>query len=145
ACSECHVTTATIMVNHSSTGASYFGLALATNATTQAPTYYTTNFKGGVEAYDAATFLPVSLSGTFTDPRVPVSYKPYGIQSVGSKIWVTFFNGSSGGFVDAFDTNGVLKVRLAAANFSEPWGIAQAPANFGAFSSMLLVGNTTSG
>jgi uncharacterized protein (TIGR03118 family) len=51
----------------------------------------------------------------------------------------------SRGFVNGFDSNGKLKVRLGTGSFSEPWGIAQAPANFGAFSNMLLVGNTTSG
>ena len=144
-CYECHVNTATVVVNHSSTGASYFGLTVATNATTKAPTYYVTNFNGGVEAYDATTFQPVTLLGTFTDPKIPAGYKPYGIQTIGSRIWVTFFNGISGGYVDAFDSNGRLRFRLATGSFSEPWGVAQAPANFGAFSGMLLVGNTTSG
>jgi len=145
-CYECHVNTATIMVNHGSAAASYFGMTIATNATAKALAYYVTNFKAGVvEAYDATLFTPVTLSGTFTDPKIPKSYKPYGIQAIGSKIWVSYFNGTSGGFVDAFDTNGNLKLRLAKGNFSEPWGIVQAPANFGAFSSSLLVGNTTSG
>lgn len=144
-CLKCHVNTTTIMVNHNSTGASYTGLTIATNATSQALTYYASNNKGGVEAYDATTFLPVTLSGKFKDNRIPAAYKPYGIQAIGQKIWVTFFDGNSGGFVDAFDTNGNPKLRLANGNFSEPWGVVQAPANFGAFSKMLLVGNTTSG
>lgn len=144
-CYECHVSTATVVVNSSSKGAVYFGLTVAKNAMTNAPTYYVTNFNGGVEAYDATTFLPVTLTGTFSDPKIPAGYKPYGIQAIGSRIWVTYFNGSSGGYVDAYDTNGNLKLRLFPGSFSEPWGVVQAPANFGAFSNMLLVGNTTSG
>lgn len=144
-CYECHVTTTTVFVNNSSQGASYTGLAQATNATTKAPAYYAANNKGSVEAYDAASFAPVALSGKFSDPRIPSSYKAYGIQSIGSKIWVTYFNGTSGGYVDAFDTNGNLKQRLATGSFDEPWGIAMAPVSFGAFSNMLLVANTTSG
>ncbi len=144
-CYQCHVKTATIMVNQSSSGAVYTGLTLATNATSHAPTYYAANNKGGVEAYDAASFMPVSLSGKFADPNIPAAYKPYGVQDFGSIIVVTFYNGVSGGYVDAFDTNGHLKGRLATGWFSQPWGIALAPANFGAFSKMLLVGNTTSG
>jgi len=144
-CYECHVTTTTIFVNNSSKGAIYTGLAEATNATTKSPTYYAANNAGGVEAYNAATFAPVTLKGTFTDPHIPSSYKAYGIQTVGSEIWVTFFNGKSGGYVDAFDTNGNRKVRLANSALDEPWGVAMAPDNFGAFSNMLLVGNTTSG
>lgn len=144
-CTECHVTTATIKVDNSSRAAVYFGLTVAKNATTQAPTYYATNFYGGVEAYDATTFVPVTLPGTFTDPKVPSGYAPYGIQAIGSRIWVTFFNGSTGGYVSAFDTNGNLVRRLVAGKFSEPWGVVQAPPNFGTFSNLLLVGNTTSG
>ncbi|MGO9647536.1 MAG: TIGR03118 family protein [Terriglobales bacterium] len=144
-CYACHVNNATIMVNNSSSGAVYTGLTLITNATTNAPTYYAANNHGGVEAYDAASFIPVPLSGKFSDPKIPAAYKPYGVQAVGSLIVVTFFNGASGGYVDAFDTNGNLKGRAAQGAFSQPWGVALAPANFGAFSNMLLVGNTTSG
>jgi uncharacterized protein (TIGR03118 family) len=144
-CYECHVTTTTVFVNNSSTGASYTGLTEAENATTKAPTYYAANHNGSVEAYDAASFAPVTLSGTFSDPKIPPSYKAYGIQSIGSEIWVTYFNGTSGGYVDAFSTSGKLNRRLATGSFDEPWGVAVAPANFGAFSNMLLVANTTSG
>ncbi len=144
-CYKCHVNTATIMVNHSATGAVYTGLTLAINAATHAPTYYAANNQGGVEAYDAASFVPLQLSGKFVDPKVPAGYKPYGVQALGSLVVVTFFNGVSGGFVSAFDTNGNFKGRAAHNSLSEPWGLAIAPANFGAFSKMLLVGNTTSG
>jgi uncharacterized protein (TIGR03118 family) len=144
-CYACHVNTTTVMVNHSSAGAVYTGLTLATNAATHAPTYYAANNSGGMEAYDAASFIPLSLSGKFSDPAIPTAYKPYGVQAFGSIVVVTFFNGISGGYVDAFDTNGNLKARLPHSAFSEPWGLALAPANFGAFSNMLLVGNTTSG
>jgi uncharacterized protein (TIGR03118 family) len=145
-CYECHVANSAIVVNHSSSGASYFGLALATNAATGLPVYYATNFNGNVEAYDAATFAPVILSGKFSDKKIPTSYRPYGIQAIGKEIWVSFFNRTAGGgYVDAFDTDGKLKVRLETGSFSEPWGLAQAPSNFGLFSKMILVGNTTSG
>ena len=59
---------------------------------------------------------------------------------------MSFFNETSGGgYVSWFDTHCRLKVRLANGAFSEPWGIAEAPADFGLFSNMLLFGNTTSG
>ncbi len=144
-CYQCHVNSATVMVNHSNSGAIYTGLTFAKNATTHAPTYYAANNNGKVEAYDAATFNPITLAGSFSDPRIPASYKAYGVQALGSFIMVSFFNGISGGFVDAFDTNGNLKGRLPSAPFSEPWGMALAPAKFGVFSNMILVANTTSG
>ena len=46
------------------------------------------------------------------DPNIPLAYKPFGIQAVGAKIYVTFYNSSSGGYVDVFDTNGKLLLSL---------------------------------
>src|SRR5215469_8221408 len=124
-CYRCHANTTTTFVNHNSMGASY---------------------TGGVEVYDAATFHQVTLPGTFTDPKIPAGYRPFGIQAVSTFIVVTFYNDISGGYVDAFDTNENLKGRLAhGVWFSQPWGITLAPAKFGVFSNTLLVGNTTTG
>jgi len=148
ACASCHITTATVMVNHSSQGASYQGLTVAKNATSGAQTYYAANANGGIEAYDATSFAPVTLSpGAFTDPKVPAGYTPAGIQAVGSRIYVAYNLNSGGGtgFVTVYDTTGKLLLRLQNGSFNQPWGIASAPANFGQFSKMILVGNTGSG
>jgi uncharacterized protein (TIGR03118 family) len=144
-CNQCHVSSATIKVNHSAQGAVYTGLTVGKRQPGNAATYYAANFNGGVETYDAGTFLPVTLAGTFTDRTVPAGNKPFGIQAIGARIWVTFYDGGSGGFVDAFDTSGRLRLRLENGSFSEPWGVVKAPANFGQFSNALLVGNTKSG
>jgi uncharacterized protein (TIGR03118 family) len=148
ACAQCHVTTATIMVNNSAAGASYQGLTIAKNATSGAETYYAANANGGVEAYDATSFSPVTLPpGAFTDPKIPNTYTPAGIQAIGSKVYVTY-NATAGGgtgYVDAYNTNGKLLLRLQQGSFNQPWGVSMAPASFGAFSKMILVGNTGSG
>lgn len=150
-CAECHVTTANIMVNHGASGASYQGLTLAVNATSGKPTFYAANANGGVEAYDATTFSPVTLpAGAFTDPKVPGTYTPANVLSLGKYIVVAYNAAAGGGtgYVDLFDTNGKLILRFGAGangNFNQPWGIAVAPSNFGAFSGDLLVGNTGSG
>ena len=147
-CYECHVNFATIAVNNSATGASYQGVTLATNATTGNPTYYVANANGGVEAYDAASFSPVTLSaGAFTDAKIPAAYTPAGIQAIGAKIFVTYNANAGGGtgYVDAYDTNGELLMRLQNGWFNQPWGVALAPANFGNFSNTILIGNTGSG
>jgi uncharacterized protein (TIGR03118 family) len=147
-CYECHVSNANIVVNNWASGASYQGLTIATNAGTGALDYYVANANGGIEVYDATTFAPVTLaSGAFTDSKIPATYTPAGIQAIGSEIFVTY-NASAGGgtgYVDAFDTNGNLLLRLENGWFNQPWGVALAPANFGAFSSTILVGNTGSG
>ncbi len=147
-CSLCHVSSATIIVNRAANGASFQGLAIATNGSSGASTYYAANANGGVEAYDAHSFSPVTLPpGAFTDPWIPASYTPAGIQVFGSTIFVTY-NATAGGgtgYVDAYDTNGRLVLRLARGAFNQPWGVALSPANFGKFSGMILVGNTGSG
>jgi uncharacterized protein (TIGR03118 family) len=147
-CNECHVSRATIAVNNAATGASYQGLTLATNATSGAPTYYAANANAGVEAYDATSFrAPTLAAGAFTDPKVPKAYTPAGIQALGSRIFVTYNRNAGGGtgYVDGFDTNGRLLLRLQNGWFNQPWGVVQAPANFGIFSNRILVGNTGSG
>ncbi len=147
-CAQCHTTTAVTMVNNASKGASYQGLTIAKNATSGAQTYYAANANGGIEAYDATSFAPVTLPpGAFTDAKVPKTYSPAGIQAVGSKIYVTYnaIAGGGTGFVDAYNTNGKLLLRLQNGWFNQPWGVALAPANFGTLSGAVLVGNTGSG
>lgn len=140
-CSSCHTTKATIKVNHSSQKTAYTGVTLAGSTIFTAAST-------GIEAY-TTNFVPVTLgAGAFTDPNVPAGYTPYGIQSVGSTIYVTFSPPppATGGYVDAFSTSGKLLLTLQNGKwFDEPWGIAQAPTNFGAFSGAILVGNTGSG
>lgn len=147
-CAQCHVTTTTVPVNNSASGASYQGLTIAKNATSGAETYYAANANGGIEAYDATSWSPVTLPpGAFTDSKVPKTYSPAGIQAIGSKIWVAYnaIAGGGTGFVDAYNTNGKLLLRLQNGWFNQPWGIAQAPAGFGAFGGAILIGNTGSG
>jgi uncharacterized protein (TIGR03118 family) len=131
-CAACHTTTATIMVNHATSGASYQGVTIAKNATSGALTYYVANSNGGVEAYDATSFNPATLpAGAFTDPEIPSTYTPANVQAYATVIFVTY-NASSGGgtgYVDIFDTNGKLLLRLQQGYFNQPWGVAVTPAN----------------
>jgi uncharacterized protein (TIGR03118 family) len=148
ACAKCHVQTATVKVNNSASGASYQGITVAKNATSKAATYYVANANGGVEAYDATSFSPVTLpAGAFTDKTVPSTYTPAGIQAIGSRIWVAYNAAAGGGtgYVDAFNTNGKLLLRLQTGWFNQPWAVMLAPANFGTFSNMILVGNNGDG
>ncbi len=93
---------------------------------------------------------------TFTDPHVTGfsdgSYGAWSVQVVGDKLYVTFasLKDLGGGVVDVFDTDGGHMVRFAdnyagsgpgAGPLQNPWGITQAPANFGAYSNDLLIGN----
>jgi uncharacterized protein (TIGR03118 family) len=142
---------AVIKVDNSASGAVYKGLAIG--MTTAGPRIYATNFTGGqVEVYDRKFHSVKQHNGAFTDSRLPANYVPFGIQNVGGNIVVTFAKHSPGGkdeidgaglgFVDVFDLKGNLLLRLQhTLALNAPWGIAQAPGDFGTFSHRLLIGN----
>jgi uncharacterized protein (TIGR03118 family) len=143
-------TNAVIKVDNSKQGASYKGCTIAReNAKTR---LYATNFASGrVEIYDGQ-FRPVTIAGSFRDHQLPANYVPFGIQNVGGNIVVTFAHrepgeededhGAGKGYVDVFDFDGNLLLRLKHGPFlNAPWGIALAPGDFGTFSHRLLIGN----
>jgi uncharacterized protein (TIGR03118 family) len=113
---------------------------------------YATNFRNGtVDVLKGDASAP-SLTGTFNDPTLPSGYAPFGIQKIGNTIYVTYAlqdaakhddsAGAGHGFVDAYDLNGNLLGRVASqGTLNSPWGLAIAPADFGAFAGDLLVGN----
>jgi len=132
----------------------YTGLAIGqvTTATGTANYLYAADFEHDkIDVYDR-TFQVVTLDGAFTDPNLPASYSPFNIQNLGGKLYVTYAQQShkepdeetdrGSGFVDVFDTSGHLMQRLIEGNhLRAPWGLAHAPADFGAFTNALVVGN----
>jgi len=138
------------IVDNKTAGAVYTGLAIDTG--TGGDTIYAADFvKGTVDVF-SGTFSPVTTAGGFTDPTLPAGYAPFGIQQLGDKIYVAYAQpdptthekiGAGLGLVDVFDKQGNLLSHLIPAGgaLNAPWGIALAPANFGKFSNMLLVGN----
>jgi uncharacterized protein (TIGR03118 family) len=130
-------------------GAVYKGLALAQTA--NGPQLYATDFHNGkVDVYNSQWVLQTAPS--FNDPNLPAGYAPYGIQTVGSRIFVTYAKqdaaahdelaGAGIGAVDVFDTAGTLIGRVATGGtLNAPWGIALAPTNFGSFAGDVLIGN----
>ena len=80
-------------------GATYTGLAIATNEEGQTFLYAA---DGGpnraVDMFDG-TFAFVK---SFSDPKIPKNFTPYGIQAINGEIWVTFtpLNKAQSGFVD---------------------------------------------
>jgi uncharacterized protein (TIGR03118 family) len=147
-------TTAVIVVNNAGT-AVYKGLTLA--QLNGANTLYAANFMGGtVDVFDRE-FHPVTLGAdAFHDPMIPGNYAPFNVQAIGGSLYVTFAQKEAGsidevhgpgkGFVDVFSPSGVLEKRLRwGAWFNAPWGVAMAPADFGEFSNLILVGQFGSG
>jgi uncharacterized protein (TIGR03118 family) len=125
------------------TGAQYKGLTIGS---TNAGTFlYAADFKNGaINIYDTS-FHKATLTGNFSDPSLPTGYGPFNVQNIGGNLFVAYdqLNGSpTGGFVDEFSTNGVLIKRIASQGpLNAPWGLVQAPAQFGPLSNDLLVGN----
>ena len=131
-------------------GAIYKGLAI--DSRTAGQHLYATDFHNGkVDVFDTS-FSLVTLSGNFTDPNLPAGFAPFGIQTIGDTLYVTYalqdadaeddVAGPGNGFVDAYDLNGDLIQRVASAGeLNSPWGLALAPEGFGRFSGDLLVGN----
>src|ERR1700674_3359294 len=113
---------------------------------------YTANFRfGTIEVFDK-NFNLVTLSGSFSDSRIPAGFAPFNIQELGGRLYVTYAMqkpdkhddqaGAGFGFVDVFDLNGHLLRRLVRhGKLNSPWGLAIAPENFGPFSGALLVRN----
>ena len=131
----------TAQVKVTSPGAVYKGLAIATTAT--GPRLYATDFaQGRVDVFNGA-WAPVTTAGGFVDPSLPDRYAPFGIQTIGKRIFVTYakqsggtdeLHGQSLGIVDAYDVDGRLLARVAQhGQLNAPWGLALAPATFGRF------------
>jgi uncharacterized protein (TIGR03118 family) len=141
-----------IGADRSDVGAIYKGLAIDP----EAGRLYATDFHNGrVDVFDSS-FALLSLPGAFTDPRIPAHFAPFGIQDIGGTLFVTYakqdadaeddLHGTGLGFVDAYDTNGMLLGRVGTRGLlNAPWGLAMAPASFGHFAGDLLVGNFGNG
>jgi len=143
-------TAAEVKVDSSAAGAIYKGLAIATTAT--GPQLFATDFHNARIDVFNATWAAVTPAGGFVDSKISAGYAPFGIQTIGARIFVTYakqgpgardeLHGQGLGFVDAFDTDGNLLVRVAQhGQLNAPWGLALAPASFGRFGGDLIVGN----
>lgn len=139
-----------IVANNSVVNAVYKGATLA-SSNGQDRLYVADFHNNKVRVFDG-NFQPATTSGNFTDPNLPAGYAPFDIQNVNGKLFVTYalqnaaahddVSGAGHGFVDIYDTNGVLLQRFASqGTLNSPWGVAQAPSNFGQFSNDILIGD----
>jgi uncharacterized protein (TIGR03118 family) len=130
--------------------ADYTGLVIAQNSHGQTVLYAADFHNNKIDMFDGSFH---SL-GSFTDSVVPAQYPvhtAWQVEEINGQLWVTYAShkpGPYGGVVDIFDTDGhLLTPNHFAANapgagpLENPWGIVQAPADFGAFSNDILIGN----
>jgi uncharacterized protein (TIGR03118 family) len=142
--------TAALVTAHGGPDAIYKGLTIA--QTDAGPMLYATDFHNArVDVFNGA-WQNVTPAGSFVDPMIPDGYAPFGIQLIGTRIFVSYAKqdadaeddvaGQSLGFVDAYDLSGNLLTRVAQhGQLNSPWGLALAPPSFGRFAGDLLVGN----
>ena len=139
-----------VVVNRSSEGAIYKGLAIA--STPAGDRLYATDFHNGTVDVFNGNFHQVMRAGAFVDPAIPGGYAPFGIRELDGNIFVTYAkqdadaeddaSGPGRGFVDMYSLNGKLLGRVASRGpLDSPWGLAIAPSRFGRFGGDLLVGN----
>ncbi len=152
--SSVDINNATLKVNNSP-AAVYKGVTIAEKD--EANFLYVANFRGGsVDVFDTNFNQVILESGAFTDRKIPAGFAPFNVQNINDKIYVTFakqdaqkhdnLDGPGLGFVDVFDSDGKLLMRLKHGRWmNAPWGIVLAPEGFGGFSEHLLVGNFGSG
>ena len=133
-------------------GARYTGIEMATTA--KGVFLYAPNIATGrIDVFDAM-FKPANgeLAGTFADPAIPAGYTPFNLRAINGTLVVTYAkqnpahsfvaSGAGDGYVAIFDTDGRLLQNVAARGLlNAPWGIAEAPSGFGAYSNKLLIGN----
>ncbi len=142
-------TVAPLRVDSSAFMAKYKGLTLLSQGS--ASRIYAADFHNArVDIFDGA-YTPLLIGG-FSDPLIPPGFAPFNIQAIGSRLFVTYalrdpagqddVKGAGNGFVDIFDFDGNLLQRFASGRaLNSPWGVARAPADFGAMSGMILIGN----
>lgn len=150
-------TNAITMYDDGAGGAVYKGLAIAADSGGTLRLYAADFHNNKVDVFDS-TWKKITVTGGFTDPTLPSGYAPFGIQALTVQsqtlIYVTYakqlapnnhdnVNGAGLGLVDVYDLQGTLKTHLIATGgkLDAPWGLALAPASFGAFGNDLLVGN----
>jgi uncharacterized protein (TIGR03118 family) len=148
-------TQAVTIVNNSAAGAHYWDLLIAQNSKGQNVLYAANGNPSDqgtseIDMFDGS-FNPL---GSFSDPKAVASPTPvaYAVKELAGRLFVTYiaFVGrpdvTYGGVVDEFDTDGNF-IKTFTSNapgmgpLANPWGVVQAPANFGEFSNDILIGN----
>jgi uncharacterized protein (TIGR03118 family) len=138
---------AVAVIDRSAQGSQFFGIAVDEAG----GRLYAADFGAtpGLRVYDGG-FADISASAGFANPFA-AGYEPFNVQTVGTRVFVTYaLWGSAGeeatgdgfGRVAEFAFDGSLVNTWGdGTGLNAPWGVAVAPADFGAFSGHLLVGN----
>ena len=148
-----------VVVDNAATGAIYKGVAISAE-TGSGNLLYAANFsQGRIDVFDAA-WRPVASTGFVAQPpggRDAADFAPFNIERVfdagrGGDVLIVAYakvadaaageEEATDGFIAKFALDGsFLAASDAGGAFNAPWGVALAPAEFGAYDDALLVGN----
>ena len=112
--------------------------------------------KGHIQIYDSNFHHVPEMEELFDDDSLPPGFAPFNVQNIGGNIYVSFaqqdsdkhdeIDGAGLGYVDVFSAEGRRLLRLQHGPwFNAPWGLTQAPSDFGSNSHDILVGQFGSG
>lgn len=126
----------------------YVGLALA--QTRHGPRLYAADGAGRIDVFDGHYRL-LPRPGRFVDPMLPRGLSPYNVAVLRQQVFVAYApapgaTSSVDGAIDVYTLGGRLLRRLVTGGpLDDPWGMVIAPAHWGHFGRMLLVGNEEEG
>lgn len=143
---------AVLKAGNSQSGAVYTSLAILSPSGSAAKLAVADFHNATIQLFDTS-FAP---AGTLRDPALPAGFAPFGMQVIGNQLFVTFapqdaaklnpVPGGGNGIVSIFDLSGRFVRRFATSGpLDDPWGVAQAGAEFGPFANAILIGNTGDG
>ncbi|CAN5840485.1 TIGR03118 family protein [soil metagenome] len=141
---------AVLMLDRSAAGSAFTGLAI-----TEQPSgnrLFIADF--GLETVIVLDdqWRPIKTAGDWSDPKAPENFRIYNFQFLDGKVYATWARQGDAtgeedrhpgyGYITVFDTEGrLLQSFEHRMELNAPWGMAIAPADFGALSGALLVGN----
>jgi len=145
-------TTGVVVVDRSSNGAIYKGLAIADNNGT--PELLVADFHNARIDVFNGSFQSTSFhwATAFQDMNLPPGFAPFDVAVFDNKVYVTYamqdanakddVAGPGLGIIDIYSPDGTFQSRFATGGtLNAPWGMAMAPSTFGAAANLLLVGN----
>src|SRR5579862_503489 len=146
------------LVDNSKSGAVYKGCTSGSIFQTKGqPFYYAANFRSGkIDVWDS-NLNAIQNPAAFVDPAIPPGFAPFDIEGISDKILLVTYArqdttklndvpGAGNGYIAAFDFNGnLLNTLVAQGPLNSPWALTIAPATFGDFGNVLLVGNSGDG
>ena len=146
-----HPLDAVVVVDGTARGASFIGVAVSPDATRMVAADFGADAQ--LRVFDAAFAEQAPLANPFRPAagKQPGGFEAFNVQTLGNRVFVTYGRQvppdpnkppPAEGRMAEFDNSGTLVARWFGRGFlNYPWGMAQAPKDFGLYAGCMLVGN----